>query len=173
MWTKIGLRLAIIVCANFGLGNVAAFGQATCKTTLDCAQAAATSAAQAQGAVAALMTKLNDLQASLVGAVMAFNATTCPKGWVEYTPAQGRFIRGIDKPSGGTDPDGQRSPGSVQNDAFASHSHDVQNMALGSYPHGDDGDGNHLGGFQTRSTDTKGGAETRPKNVALLYCIMK
>ncbi len=49
------------------------------------------------------------------GAVMAFDLTSCPAGWSEYTQARGRFLRGID-PSGGTavDPAGLRAPGSQQ-----------------------------------------------------------
>jgi hypothetical protein len=54
------------------------------------------------------------------GAVIPFNSDACPAGWSEYTPAYGRFIRGIDK--GGNrdngDPDGQRRAGAVQGDAI-------------------------------------------------------
>jgi hypothetical protein len=52
------------------------------------------------------------------GAVIAFNLPACPAGWSEYTPAQGRFIRGVDKSGGRIDSDGQRSPGSTQEDAI-------------------------------------------------------
>ena len=36
------------------------------------------------------------------GMVAAFNLTACPSGWTEYTPAYGRFIRGIDKSGSNT-----------------------------------------------------------------------
>ncbi len=53
------------------------------------------------------------------GAIVAFDATACPKGWFEYAPAYGRFLRGIDSSLGGIDPDGKRRPSSLQNDQFA------------------------------------------------------
>src|SRR5215471_8524467 len=34
---------------------------------------------------------------AMPGAVMSFNRDSCPAGWKEYSPAYGRFIRGIDK----------------------------------------------------------------------------
>ena len=52
------------------------------------------------------------------GAVIAFNLPACPAGWSEYTPAYGRFIRGIDKSGSKIDPDGQRKPESYQEDAI-------------------------------------------------------
>lgn len=58
------------------------------------------------------------------GAIMAFNLTSCPSGWSDYTPAYGRFLRGIDQTGVTTvDPSGKRAPGNIQADAFASHSH--------------------------------------------------
>lgn len=60
---------------------------------------------------------------------MAFNLATCPTGWTEYTPAYGRFIRGIDKSGTAIDPDGQRALESIQADMIASHDHQLK--ALG------------------------------------------
>jgi len=141
---------------------------ARCVSVLDCAQQAVEAA---QAAQLAAEQSTAQLRATMVGAVVAFNATTCPTGWTEYTPAQGRFIRGIDKPGGATDPDGRRAPGTLQGDMIGSHAHNVRNMPQGNYGGGDSDRGDHLGAFSTRATDPSGGPETRPKNVALLYCI--
>jgi len=100
------------------------------------------------------------------GAVMAFDLASCPTGWSEYTPARGRFLRGIDS-TGTVDPDGVRAVGSTQEDEFKKHSHGM--------PQGDknwdSGSGNSSWGFNTSgSTSETGGDETRPKNVAVLFC---
>ena len=101
------------------------------------------------------------------GAIMAFDLATCPSGWSEYTAARGRFLRGIDS-TGANDPDGVRSAGSLQADELKSHTHLT----------GQGGNGSTAAGAQflrtdvgnTRATSATGGAETRPKNVAVLYC---
>jgi len=49
------------------------------------------------------------------GTIAAFATASCPSGWAEYTPARGRFLRGID-PTGTLDPDGVRTAGSTQLD---------------------------------------------------------
>ncbi len=56
------------------------------------------------------------------GAIAAFASASCPTGWSEYTTARGAFLRGIDN-GAGLDPDGTRTAGAYQADAFASHSH--------------------------------------------------
>lgn len=107
--------------------------------------------------------------------VIAFNSKICPKGWSEYEPAYGRFIRGIDK-SGKIDPFGKREPGSLQNDTFKSHAHFLASKHNGFYKsgevrsHGTNGGGNY--GFN-QPTSTTGDKETAPKNVSLLYCEKK
>lgn len=108
------------------------------------------------------------------GAVVSFNSSECPKtGWREYTPAYGRFVRGIDKGTDRTDPSGQRTPGSLQADQFASHGHTRPSSVFD----GGDGRNGAVGGsgygYTHKSppgTGKSGGDETRPKNVALLYC---
>jgi hypothetical protein len=116
------------------------------------------------------------------GLVVAFAASTCPAPWTVYQPAQGRFIRGLD-PSGANDPDGAlRSVGSVQSDGVANHTHtmgvkggDSTTMVPGGATQRlpnfvNDG----WGGGPKKETDpnTNGISETRPKNVALLFCTL-
>ena len=113
------------------------------------------------------------------GEVVAFAANACPSPWTAYTPAAGRFIRGLD-PSGANDPDGaNRTAGSVQADGIGNHVHtmgynglDSTTMVVGTQ---------RLANFvadvpanSKKQTDinTGGISETRPKNVALLYCIL-
>lgn len=117
------------------------------------------------------------------GAVLSFDLAACPSGWSEYIPARGRFVRGID-PTGASDPDGVRTAGNVQADDFRAHSHhvpafDVSNTAAFVI---NDSSGDQIvssdnlppsyGEFRTTrySTASSGGTETRPVNVALLYC---
>lgn len=109
------------------------------------------------------------------GAIMAFDLTTCPTGWTEYTAARGRFLRGIDN-GAGNDPSGTRAPGNVQTDDFKSHSH-TPNGYFVSGQSGADGDldgSTTVTGYDkstmTGSLSSTGGTETRPKNVAVLYC---
>lgn len=104
------------------------------------------------------------------GAVMAFNLASCPSGWSEYTLARGRFIRGIDS-TGTNDPDGVRALGSTQTDDFKSHRHSYSAPPSNNYKA-------QSGGFTNTVTANSigsnsgysGGDETRPINVALLYC---
>ena len=110
------------------------------------------------------------------GIVLAFNRTVCPNGWAEYTPARGRFIRGIDN-GAGNDPSGTRAPGSVQADDFKSHTHTPNNfLGISTYQmHDGTVDGSRFAtGYDKTEVgavfNSTGGAETRPKNVSLLYC---
>ena len=106
--------------------------------------------------------------------VLAFDSTECPAGWTEFEAAFGRFVRGIDKSEQSRDPDGLRAPGHVQGDAFKSHSHQYNQwmwqVSTGSGPYPDGLTANR-GNYPSLDTTTVGSAETRPKNVALLYCI--
>ena len=110
---------------------------------------------------------------SLRGAVVAFNASMCPAGWEPYAPAQGRFIRGINQNGDRSiDPDGVRAPGSVQADELKSHTHTHIQMVYDNNVDGVDSTVTHSGEHHNEQRDTgaTGGGETRPKNVALLYC---
>lgn len=111
----------------------------------------------------------NALAASMSGAVVAFNATSCPTGWAEYQPARGRFIRGIDPSGNSVDPSGPRQPGTQQEDAFKKHSHTFQGLAINGTPNASTGTWFGVNP-QSTTTSQEGGDETRPKNVALLYC---
>ncbi len=116
------------------------------------------------------------------GAIMAFDLATCPTGWSEYTPARGRFLRGIDN-GAGNDPSGTRVAGNVQADAFQGHWHDFwsqQNSTAGSTTGGyltdytNQSKNNYNKARDAASDGTNGtprtATETRPKNVAVLYC---
>jgi phage-related tail fiber protein len=120
------------------------------------------------------------------GAVMAFYRSTPPTGWLECngqsaaaypnlvaigvitTPdLRGFFVRGWDN-SRGIDPG--RALGTAQEDAFEAHSHGFltkENGTGGSAAWNGQPD-TRL--FYTNTTAT-GGTETRPKNIALMYCI--
>lgn len=101
------------------------------------------------------------------GAIMAFDLTTCPSGWSEYTPARGRFLRGIDN-GAGNDPSGTRAPGNVQADELKSHNHAAGQSGIGNTSGSNWFLRSDVG--NTTATSSTGGAETRPKNVAVLYC---
>lgn len=107
--------------------------------------------------------------------VLAFDATECPAGWSPYEQAYGRFIRGIDpREQGGADPDGVRAPGHQQQDELKSHNHTSSHHALVHRRYGgprqEDMDPGSWAGWMRLPTNSAGGKETRPKNVALLYC---
>ncbi len=124
------------------------------------------------------------------GAIMAFDLASCPAGWSEYAAARGRFLRGIDNGTG-NDPSGTRVAGNTQNDALASHNHKLAMAAgLGSLSNGQayvvgsggtlvsyrpdfyTGSGGYVGllGSGPDIIGTTTASETRPKNVAVLYC---
>ena len=120
------------------------------------------------------------------GAVMAFYRSTPPTGWLECngqsaaaypnlvaigvitTPdLRGFFVRGWDN-SRGIDPG--RALGTIQQDEFKSHNHIYDRITSGTT-------GVQAGTYDTPqgnvnfSSGNTGGTETRPKNIALMYCI--
>jgi hypothetical protein len=103
------------------------------------------------------------------GTIAAFATTTCPTGWTEYTPARGRFLRGIDN-GAGNDPAGTRAPGNVQADDLKSHSHVQTGTGTGGLNQTPLGGGSVGTTASVLSTLATGGAETRPKNVAVIFC---
>lgn len=132
------------------------------------------------------------------GAIMVFNLTSCPSGWkaadgTSSTPdLRGQFIRGLNnfgtgaRSDGNQDPAGARSLGAYQADAFQGHYHKVYRIAgVGSTDsiNHEAGDRdptswtNYGGALQARTPISDGthgtpriSSETRPKNVALIYC---
>lgn len=104
------------------------------------------------------------------GMIVAFESDTCPAGWSEYTPARGRFLRGIDN-GAGNDPAGTRTPGNIQEDEFKSHTHSINSGSngVGQSPMNRVAMGANVivSGPTIGST---GGDETRPKNVAVTFC---
>lgn len=125
------------------------------------------------------LNKIGNIPAILTvptGAVVTFDLNQCPEGWEEYKAAYGRFVRGIDKSGSNVDPDGTRTPGSQQEDQFESHSHKHSPREGGTvwleenYDEGGNWPDQKNGNTQDNETSTEGGVETRPKNVALLYC---
>lgn len=113
------------------------------------------------------------------GTIAAFALSSCPNGWSEYTPARGRFLRGIDN-GAGLDPNGTRAPGNLQADAFQGHWHEY----VGDSPGGSSGPTNtsaHATSgaaatvVQNPTSDGVDGtprtsSETRPVNVAVTFC---
>lgn len=121
-------------------------------------------------------------------AIIAFDLTTCPTGWTEYTPARGRFLRWID-PTWTND--SIRTAWNIQTDAFQWHQHELG---------WESGGVNNIVAFQDTNTDAtywvvgssyrgdvyiyvrnpttdwvngtpRTANETRPKNIAVLYCV--
>lgn len=107
------------------------------------------------------------------GAVISFNLETCPgPDWKEFKLGYGRFVRGIDRSEDKIDPSGERTPGSLQSDEMKSHTHDTTIMIQDPDVDGVDSTATRSGDHhnQDRQTGSAGGVETRPKNVALLFC---
>jgi hypothetical protein len=110
------------------------------------------------------------------GAVMAFNLATCPTNWAaadgtNSTPdLRGEFVRGLDN-GRGADPG--RVLASSQNDEIKTHTHSTVQMIGNNNIDGVDSVTTHSGEHhnEARQTGASGGNETRPRNVALLYCI--
>ena len=108
------------------------------------------------------------------GAVMAFALATCPNGWTDYTPAQGRFLRGIDKISGiPIDPSGTRTPGHIQNQGTAVNGLGLNFGSIMTYSNNNGwGYGvNNVSFYDHPTKIVSSDPETRPVNVAVLYCI--
>lgn len=110
------------------------------------------------------------------GAVMAFNLSACPSGWLAANGTataldlRGEFIRGLDS---GRGVDSGRALASAQSDLVKDHTH--ANTVGGSLTQPNSGlgaNGYYMGNASTSGSMTSGGgAETRPRNVALLYCV--
>lgn len=141
-----------------------------------------------------------DIHTALRGAVCAFAMSHPPAGWLKCNGAavsrtayadlfsiigthygagdghstfnlpdlRGEFIRGIDE-GRGADPN--RAFGSWQSDEIRSHNHFIQFDGVAAGRRGAAEGAIHSGSGKPYYTDHTGGNETRPRNVALLYCI--
>ena len=141
-----------------------------------------------------------DIHNTLRGAVCAFAMSHPPAGWLKCNGAavsrtayadlfsiigthygagdghstfnlpdlRGEFIRGIDE-GRGADPN--RAFGSWQSDEIRSHNHFIQFDGVAAGSRGAAEGAIHSGSGKPYYTDHTGGNETRPRNVALLYCI--
>ena len=85
---------------------------------------------------------------------------------------RGEFIRGWDN---GRGVDSNRSLGSYQNDELKSHNHQLQNVkSMDDSNHGGhEGfvDGDNYYAIRNYNVSSTGGNETRPRNIAMTYCI--
>lgn len=88
--------------------------------------------------------------------------------------ARGEFLRGAD---GGRGVDAGRLPGSSQTDAFKQHDHPIKVGTSDGSAGYVNGGLQPIAGGQFRSQpaeqfmDYRGGSETRPRNIAVIYCI--
>jgi hypothetical protein len=111
------------------------------------------------------------------GFIGAFNLTDCPSGWIHAngsagTPdLRGMFIRGLDDGSVGNDPDAPRTLGSIQFDELGSHSHAISAVHNTGSTHRGGSASSYNWRHEGFTTGNTGGGETRPKNVALIYCM--
>lgn len=80
---------------------------------------------------------------------------------------RGEFVRGWDD---GRGVDSGRAFGSFQNDEFESHTHSISHY-IESNNSGSNIAGGNGASTVSWNTNATGGSETRPRNVALLYCI--
>lgn len=117
------------------------------------------------------------------GFIAGFYLSECPAGWTQAdgnngTPdLRGVFLRGLNtfdagltvRSDGSQDPDGAgRTIGNYQPDQFRSHTHTTQRGDWGSMMGG--GTPDDIGWYAT-NTGAAGGNETRPRNVALIFCM--
>lgn len=114
--------------------------------------------------------EMNQRLDAMKGSVLPYNASSCPKGTQPYTAAFGRFVRGLDL-EGGSDPD--RTIGSIQEGQIEAHTHSESRLRNNGDRAGtgsDNFNGQRRGQYETKQSGETGGSETRPVNVALLYC---
>lgn len=123
-------------------------------------------------------TRLADTPFVPSGAVMAFNLSACPAGWSAANGSGGTvnlvgyFIRGLD--TGGVVDPGGRTLGSVEAHAVQNHSHSISpnSVLVGGGAYLGTGSVGFVPGTISVGNMNSGNAasETRPVNVALLYC---
>lgn len=170
------MRICILLVCML-ISTQVVYAQAKCTTVGECAQLALEAAEMAQHALSI---------AAPAGAVISFDLDKCPRGWAIFKPASGRFIRGASA-SNTVDPDGPRAVGSIQQDALQGHRHAMEGRGGRGLWDSAEGTGPSRRAATTNYKDRKthlvlgvqsdlkyGNArvssETRPENVALLYC---
>ena len=121
-------------------------------------------------------TQVSSVSGVPVGAVIAFNLTACPTGWAAANGAgttvdmRGYFVRGLDT-GGAIDP--SRTLGSLQQDQLQDHTHGVAfRVSANGTGSAEEIQNYPSTGYYATSPPLTGnhGTETRPKNIALLYC---
>ena len=112
------------------------------------------------------------------GAILPFNSTVCPSGWVASNGTAGTIdLRGyFPRVLSGSG----RTLGNVQTDAIQNHIHTMPSTSVAkgqtTVSNGDYTNSTPLGVGMGSSSGTGGvvsgtsGSETRPKNIALLFC---
>lgn len=183
-------RRFVAVFVFLGLPTVAfaADQPISCLKVAECAQQLVTIANRLSDENRLLMERLKALE-TLRQSVVAFDADSCPKGWAPYKQGEGRFIRGLVQ-------GGPRVRGSLEEDAFQGftfgdggnhyfkyspimHSTAAANGYSDMFDAGIYGvNGVYQPNDPPRAQIVSDGPhgtprvadETRPKNVALLYC---
>lgn len=131
-----------------------------------------------RASIDASVSALDATRESLAASVLGFAAEQCPRGWMPYQPAEGRFLRGIAPQVTATgDPDGKRKPGSYQADTFLDHVHatpdvirDAGRMDQSNTPAAAANTYAFKSVGGTTGNAVGGGGETRPRNAAVLFC---
>jgi microcystin-dependent protein len=143
---------------------------------------------------------LSGIVTTLAGAISAFAFTSVPTGWLECDGStvsrttyadlfsaigttfgagngsttfaipdlRGEFLRGWDN---GRGIDASRAFGSAQGDAFKSHNHTIERFSSVGGSVSSRVASANSGQSSTQSTLNSGGNETRPRNIALMYCV--
>jgi hypothetical protein len=114
--------------------------------------------------------------------ILQYNYSTVTSGFLFKIPdLRGLFVRGLDHDTTSTggsvatgrDPDVNRGLNNIQQDAFKSHTHGdsmwLKNIPSGASPLMGDPGGTPVDYYS--KLPYVGGNETRPKNIALVYCI--
>tara|TARA_Y100000310_G_C20646202_1_gene796747 strand:- start:592 stop:1452 length:861 start_codon:yes stop_codon:yes gene_type:complete len=101
--------------------------------------------------------------------------TGCPIGWESWSEADGLFLRGVDN-SGVVDPDGLRELGSIQLDSVIAHTHPIQKRTKANLTGQDWRNAGYLMNDdnlneQSETLTNGDSTETRPKNIAVLFCV--
>ncbi|KAB2930822.1 MAG: tail fiber protein [Leptonema illini] len=186
-------KQGIVKGLGFGVGASIALA-----TTTLLAAAAAMKVFSAGEVISATELNRNFTIAGPEGEVSAFYLSDCPEGWTiangsNGTPdLRGRFIRGLDNMGGtaaGVDPDSSRGLGSEQDDRFQGHwhwrntgqdaEHDMSAYSTGSFAMGFGGNHSMALSYTGNAVndgvhgDPRVSRETRPRNVALIYCMRK